>query len=200
MSHNTSVTIKPSLEKMFFNALKQYQIIMFSAPCGFGKTTIAKKLLSNCKVYEINVFNSVLLPNYIPKKSNVVMVDDLQYFLDSNLQKELCDLIRSRGDLKFILLTRGHVPGWLMPFQFAGTMLTIEEDKMFFDYETSQKMLESHGIEASKDQINKIINHTKGYPVAMDIICRKLKDGLDYNTQLLNNGRRELFFYFEEAI
>ena len=128
------------------------------------------------------------------------MVDDLQYFLDPNLQKELCDLIRSRGDLKFILLTRGHVPGWLMPFQFAGTMFTIEEDKMFFDYETSQRMLESQGIEASKSQVNKIINHTDGYPAAMDIICRKLKDGLDYNTQLLNKGRRELFFYFEEAI
>lgn len=200
MSYRTSVTIKPSLEEMFFKGLKQNQIIIFSAPCGFGKTTIAKTLLSKYKVHEINVFNSVLLPNYIPKKCNVVMVDDLQYFLDPNQQKELCDLIRSRGDLKFILMTRGHVPGWLMPFQFAGIMLTIEEDKMYFDYETSKKMLKSQGIEVSKSQINKIMKHTDGYPVAMDIICRKLKDGLDYNKEFLNKGRRELFFYFEEAI
>lgn len=200
MNNKTPIIIKPSLEEFFWNGWKQHQIIMFSAPCGFGKTTVAKELLSKQKVYEINVSDSEFLSQDISNNCNVVLVDDLQYLSDRNGQKKLCDLIRSRGDLHFILLSRGHVPGWLMPFQLAGTMLIIEASKMSFDRVTAQKMLESQCIQLSDNQKNKVIRLTKGYPAAMSIVCSKLKSGAEYSTEFLDKIEFDLFFYFEEAV
>lgn len=200
MNESNSIIIKPALKETFLTGWENYQIIMFSAPCGFGKTVVAKELLLKHTVFELNACDDEFLSNDIPDKCNVVMVDDLQYLLESDRQKGLCDMIRSREDLHFILLGRGHVPGWLMPFQFAGTMLNIGVADLSFDRETAQKILESKGIRISNDQINKIIRDTRGYPVAIDIICHRLKASGKYSEEVLNKGKYDLFFYFEEAV
>lgn len=200
MNSSTSVIIQPSIEEVFIKGWEQGRIILFSAPCGFGKTTIAKALLSKNRICELNVHDSEFLPKDILKECDVVLVDDLQYLLEAERQKALYELIISRTDLHFVLLGRGHVPGWLMPFQFAGSLTTIEASMLFFDRATSQYMLESRGIKVTHSQMNEIYRTITGYPVAMDIICGKLKDGREYNIDIINKCRIDLFFYFEEAV
>ena len=144
MNNTTSVIIKYSLEELFWTSWDQHQIIMFSAPCGYGKTTTANGLLSKHKVCQFNVLDAEFPTKNIPENCNVVMIDDLQYLLDSHQQKLLCDLIRSRTDLHFVLLGRGRVPGWLMPFQLVGAMIVIESPGLSFDRGTTHRMLESY--------------------------------------------------------
>ena len=108
------------------------------------------------------------------------MVDDLQDLLEPERREALCDLIRSRTDLHFVLLGRGLVPGWLMPFQFAGILLTIETQALLFDRTTAQRMLESWGITVSPGEMSAIQQDLKGYPLAMNILCRKLNNGTAY--------------------
>lgn len=45
------VVVKPDIAQRFQEAMKDGRIILFSAPCGFGKTTVAKALLEDypCK-------------------------------------------------------------------------------------------------------------------------------------------------------
>lgn len=200
MNVTNSIIINPKLGDFFWTSWKKYQIIMFSAPCGFGKTTLAKGLLSKRKVFELNPLNLPISTTDIPIDCNVVLVDDLQYLIEVDKQKELCNLIRSRIDLHFVLLSRGNVPGWLMPFQFTGSMVVIEEPKLRLDSRTSQRILESHGIDIDSEEINKIHRDTEGYPLALNIIANKLKGGKDYNNQILSEGRYDLFFYFEEFV
>ena len=200
MNNTTSVIIKYSLEELFWTSWDQHQIIMFSAPCGYGKTTTANGLLSKHKVCQFNVLDAEFPTKNIPENCNVVMIDDLQYLLDSYQQKLLCDLIRSRTDLHFVLLGRGRVPGWLMPFQLVGAMIVIESPGLSFDRGTTQRMLESYDIKLSNKQIDKIFRDTKGYPIAVNIVCHKLKNGGDYNEDVFKRSQYNLFFYFEEAI
>lgn len=160
-----------------------------------GKSVVVQK-----KVCEIDILDAKLLSEDIPNDCNVVLVDDLQYLSDSKEQKKLCDLIRSRGDIHFVFLSRGHVLGWLMPFQLTGTMLIIEASKLSFDRVTVQKMLESQCIQLSDNQKNELIRLTKGYPAAMSIVCRKLKGGAEYKYGDFRQAEFDLFFYFEEDI
>lgn len=200
MNHSTSVIIKPSLKETFLKNWDRCRIILFSAPCGFGKTTVAKALLSKESFCELNVLDSEFSSKEVPNDCNVVLVDDLQYLLDLEKQKALYDLIICRGNLRFILIGRGHIPGWLMPFQFAGILLTIDAEMLSFDRATTQCILESRGIKVNQSEVNEIYRNIKGYPVGMDIICHKLKDGALYNEELLNRGKLELYFYFEDAV
>lgn len=200
MNDIASVIVKPSLEESFLEGWKRNRIIFFSAPCGFGKTTMAKTLLSKHSVFEINARDKDFLMEKIPSDCDVVLIDDLQYMLDYEIQKELCDFMISHVDLHFVLLSRGNIPGWLMPFQFAGILFTVESSSLMFDRPTSQRMLESRGIELSHGEINEIHRITNGYPAAMDILSRNIIEKGIYNSEVLNKGRCDLFFYFEEAV
>ncbi|MEA4932465.1 MAG: LuxR C-terminal-related transcriptional regulator [Lawsonibacter sp.] len=200
MSDIASAIIKPSLKEIFLTGWEQCRVILFAAPCGCGKTTTAAALLSGHTVCVLNAADADFLPESIPPDCDAVLLDDLQYLLEPERREALCNLIRNRTDLRFILLGRGAVPGWLMPFQFAGILLTIETQAMLYDRTTAQRMLESRGITVSPGEMSAIQNDLKGYPIAMDILCRKLKDGAAYSADILNSVKRELFFYFNEAV
>lgn len=200
MKDRASIIIKPSLEESFLDSWEKHRIILFSAPCGFGKTTMAKALLSGHTLYQLNGIDAEFLSEDIPNNCNVILVDDFQYLLESERQQALCNLIISREDLHFVLLSRGNIPGWMMPFQFGGMLFTIETSMLRFDYTDIQGILKSHGIQVSQREINEIYRDTKGYPLAMDILCRKLRNGVVYSAEILSEGKRDLFFYFEEAV
>ena len=200
MRDSASVIIKPPLEEIFLTGWEHCRVILFSAPCGCGKTTTATALLSGHTVCVLNAAGTEFLPENVPPNCDTVLVDDLQLLLEPQYREALCDLIRTRTDLHFILLGRGPIPGWLMPFQFAGILLTIETEALLFDRATSQRMLESRGITVSPGDMSAIQRDFKGYPIAMDILCRKLKNGAAYSEDILNSAKRELFLYFDEAV
>ena len=200
MSNNTSIIIKISLQETFLSNWDSCRVILFSAPCGCGKTTTATALLSGHKLCKLNASNAQFLPGSIPQDCEVVLVDDLQYLFETERREALCHMIRNRPDLHFVLLSRGNIPGWLMPFQFAGIMLTIETPLLNFDRVSSQRMLEARGIAVSSGELSEIQRDIKGYPIAMNILCNKLKDGVAYSKDVLNAVKRELFMYFDEAV
>lgn len=199
MNNNPFVIIKPALEEIFLSGLDHCRVILFSAPCGCGKTTTAKALLSGHNVCMFNANDAKFLPENITQGCDCILVDDLQYLIDSE-REVLCDLIRTRKDLHFVLIGRGHIPGWLMPFQFAGLLLTVDTQMLNFDRASSQRMLESRGIVVTPGEMSAIQRDIMGYPIAMDILCRKLKGGAAYSTDVLNSVKRELFIYFDDAV
>jgi len=200
MSDNASVIIKPALEEIFLTGWEHCRVILFSAPCGCGKTTTAMALLSRHTVCTRDVTNAEFEPENVPPDCDTVLVDDLQCLLEPDRREALCNLIRSRADLHFVLLGRGAVPGWLMPFQFAGILLTIDTLTLNFDRQTAQRMLETRGITISSSEMSAIQRDINGYPIAMDILCRKLKDGAAYSSEIFDAIKRELFIYFEEVV
>ncbi|BAK97802.1 putative LuxR family transcriptional regulator [Oscillibacter valericigenes Sjm18-20] len=200
MSDSASAIIKPSLEEIFLTGWEHCRIILFSAPCGCGKTTTAAALLSRHTVCTLGAADAAFLPESIPLDCDAVLVDDLQVLVEPERREALCNLIRTRSDLHFILLGRGLVPGWLMPFQFAGILLTIDTLTLNFDRATAQRMLEARGVTVSPGDMSAIQRDLKGYPIAMDILCRRLKDGGTYGPDILSAIKRELFFYFDEVV
>lgn len=200
MSDIAPIIIKPALEEIFLTGWEHCRVILFSAPCGCGKTTTATALLKGHTVCALNAADAVFAPESIPPDCDAVLVDNLQYLLEPERRETLCNLIRNRTDLHFVLLGRGAIPGWLMPFQFAGILLTIDTITLNFDRQTAQRMLESRGITVSPGEMSKIQQDIKGYPIAMDILCRKLKDGGAYSLEIFDAIKRELFIYYEETV
>lgn len=82
MRGNASVIIKPSLEEIFLTGWEHCRVILFSAPCGCGKTTTATALLAGHSVCTLNAAGAEFLPENIPPDCDAVLVDDLQYLLE----------------------------------------------------------------------------------------------------------------------
>ena len=128
-----SVVIKPELEQEFKKAMKNGRIVFFSAPCGFGKTTVSKALLKGMKVYTILAGEeNFVLPSEKDENWDVLLVDNFQLIEDADEQQELLTLIRNCKNKRFVILSRGVPSGWLAPFQFSGLMQIFNARDLLF--------------------------------------------------------------------
>lgn len=200
MKEASAAIISPALEEVFLSGWKQCRILFFSAPCGCGKTTVARALLAGKRICFFDAGDASRALPEIPGTCEALLVDNLQSLREAELQEALCALLRSRPSLHFIFLSRGKAPGWLMPFQFSGLLLPIETDLLLLDRASSRRMLSSRGIEVSEESLSAIQRDMRGYPAAMSILCRRLSGGGVYGPGVLHAVRQELFVCYDELV
>ena len=200
MGETIPAFLKSSLEETFRSAWDNCRLLLFSAPCGCGKTTTAFALLRGRNVCALSAADADFAPETIPASCEAVLVDDLQLLLEPERQQALCTLIRSRADLRFLLLGRGRVPGWLMPFQLAGVMQTLEIRDLLFDRETARRMLEGRGAAVTPAEMSAIQRDLNGYPIALELLSRRLASDGPYGPDRLAAVKRDLFIYYDEAV
>jgi LuxR family maltose regulon positive regulatory protein len=188
------------LREKFRSAWGTCRVLFFSAPCGSGKTTAAGALLKDAQVCRLNAADADICDENIPRDCEAVLVEDMQYLTEPERQQKLCVLIRQRTQLHFVLLSRGRVPGWLMPFDLSGMMAVFSMEDLFFDSETTRRMLESRGVAAAPEEISSICRTFGGYPLGMELLSRELSGGRPYGPDALADTKRGLFAYYDEAV
>ncbi len=192
--------IKPDIAEKFNDFLEFGRVIFFCAACGFGKTTTAKKLLKNKRVCSV----SAEKPDFEKidcLKWDIMLIDDLQLMKEREDEQRLCDLIKSNADKRFVLLSRGQVPGWLIPFKLSGLMITISADELFFDRNSAKMLFDKYKLHISESELSKIMRNSQGYPLVLSIICRRMcQSGGEYNEKISNDVLHELYIYYEEAV
>jgi len=200
MATNAEIQINPELRRLFEESWEHCRVIFFSAPCGCGKTAAAEALLAPRAVCRLSAAD-LPDPESLPLPGcDAVLVDDVHLLTDPARQEALCRLIAQRTKLHFVLLSRGRVPGWIMPFRFAGTLLTVETRQLFFDLSATQRFLRARGVPVSSDEAAVIQRDTQGYPLGLELLSRRLMSGRPYSPELLSETRRELFIYYEDAV
>lgn len=200
MDDHASAIIKPTLAEDFRAAWENGRLIFFAAPCGCGKTTTAAALLRGRKVCSLNGADADFSTLSVPDNCEVILVDDLQYVQEPERQQSLCAMIRSLTGLHFVLLSRGRVPGWLLPFQLAGMMQCFDLEALLFDRETSRRMLEARGIAVTPTEMGVIFRDLKGYPLSMRVLCDHLGGNVSYDVTIYDACQRDVFFYLDEAV
>ena len=194
-----SIIIKPSVRQQYDKFMARGRVLFFSAPCGFGKSSLAEALLAEETVCALTAGT----PEYaLPEGEDwsVLLVDDLQQMQDETEQQALCDLIRERGDRRFVLLSRGAPPGWLMAFQYAGLMTVLNADALLFDREDVRALFRRQEIPVSETEISGILKETSGYPLGVAITAHNMAGGRAFGSELIAQCYHEVFFYFEAAV
>lgn len=192
--------LKPELEQRFRTAMSRGRVVLFSAPCGFGKTTTAQTLAAGSRVRGL----CAGAPDFsLPPADgswDTLLLDDLQCLTEERHQEGLCELIRGCPECRFILLTRGMVPGWLLPFQFAGLMTVFDAADLALDRERTGRLLQLNGVTVSGLELSAIQKETKGCPLPLVLLIQHLRHGERYNKTTTDQVRRELFLYFEQRV
>lgn len=195
-----NIIIKQEVEDAFESGIADRQIVLFTAPCGFGKSAASHELLRGKCVLEISTeMRGFQIPQ--PDGSwEILLVDNLQDLHDRQQQEELCELIRSNPKLKFVFLSRGLPPGWLMHFQYAGRMTTISTQDLAFDRDCVVRFMDTYGISLKQSEVTEVLETSQGLPLASRILAEYLSKGEKFSNALIEKVRRDVFFYFEDAI
>ena len=194
--------IKPAIGRKFAEFMENGRILFFSAPCGFGKTSVAEALLEQSQKKVVRLVAGTAdyqLPR--PKGDwEVLMVDDLQQLQDENEWQALCQLIRISPDRRFVLLSRGVAPGSLLAFQYAGLMTVVNADDMLLDRDDVKRLFEMAGTTVTESELTGICKESIGHPLGVAITVRLMAGGMAFGPDLVTQAFREVFLYFESAI
>ena len=156
-----NMIVKPSVQQRFDSFMERGRVLFFSAPCGFGKSTLSDALLSGRDVLRLNAGAADFA---IPAPSDgwdILLIDDFQMFSPESDGQALCELIRSDPAKRFVLLSRGAPPGYLTAFQYSGLMTTLEADDLLFDREDIRKYFSGCGVAVTDSEIGAVVGMSR---------------------------------------
>ena len=195
-----TVIIKPKLRERYDKFMARGRVLFFSAPCGFGKSCLADALLEGEKVCKRNAGELDFALPGLEEDWHVLLVDALQQMQEGVEQQALCELIREGGDRRFVLLSRGAVPGWLMAFQYAGLMTVIDSSLLLFDREDTRSLFRMQKVAVKESEITAILKESSGYPLGVAITAHCMANGRPYGQEVIAQAFHEVFFYFEATV
>ena len=195
-----TIIVKPSVAKRFEEFLHQGRVLFFSAPCGFGKTVVADALLSSRAVLRLSGDDPTLSLDALPEDWEILLIDDFQQMQSETAGQTLCELIRSRPERRFVILSRGTVPGYLMAFQYTGLMTVLDADDLLFDREDVRKLFADREIPVTDSELGGILKASIGYPLGAVITARCMSGGRPFGPEIVAKAFQEVFAYFETMI
>ncbi len=102
-----NVVIRPSVREQYHKFMARGRVLFFTAPCGFGKSTLAETLLAGQQVLSLTAGEPDFALPADDKDWQVLLIDDLRQMTEEPDQQALCQLIREYSDRRFVLLSRG---------------------------------------------------------------------------------------------
>lgn len=199
---DTYIHVKPAIEAQFQKCMERGRVLFFSAPCGFGKTVTAEKLIRQTgKKYRGVSGDRVLFEQLIEDPNwEILFVDDLQMMQEEKDLQALCILIRENPDRRFILASRGLPPGCLMAFQYTGLMTVLHADVLLFDREDIRKLFQEWEVPVTDSELSGVTKESIGHTLGVVITIRHMAEGQTFGPELVAGAFREVFRYFETAI
>ena len=195
-----NVLIRPLAREQYDKFMARGRVLFFSAPCGCGKSTLARALLSGCQVLSLHAGEPGFALPADDEGWEVLLIDDLQQMTEEADRQALCQLIREYSDRRFVLLSRGAVPGWLMAFQYAGLMAVLDTNALLWDREDIRTLFHRQGTPVGESVITEILRETSGYPLGVAVTAHCMADGRPYSPELVAQCYHEVFFYSETAV
>lgn len=194
------VVFRRKLKEQVQAALENGRAVLFSAPCGFGKTTTIRAILAGNRMIEVSAgSHDFQLPD-VSDSWNLLVVDDLQELTDEKLQRALCEMIRENPRRRFVFLSRGIVPGWLAPFEIVGMLAVFRAQDLLLDRESIGRLLEAYGVSVPDAMLTSIYQESEGYPLAISLLARRMMRGEAYSKTISDLVRQDIFLYYEEAV
>lgn len=191
------IIMSPALSSGFAAALERGGAVLFSAPCGYGKTAVARALLAGRRTAYIDARAEDLALPDAPGDWDTLLLDELPALREED-RRALCALLRDAPEKRFVLLSRGPVPGWLLPLQAAGELTVFTRAALTLGPDEALRLLRAKGSEPA-GRISDILRRTEGYPPALISAARHLRSG-GYTGETAAAVRAELFDYFDTAV
>lgn len=107
-----TIIVKPSVAKLFEEFLRQGRVLFFNTPLRLRENRGGGRVALRPRVLRLSGDGPTLSLDAPTEDWEILLIDDFQQMQSETEGQTLCELIRFRPDRRFVILSRGAVPGY----------------------------------------------------------------------------------------
>ncbi len=203
--------------RTWFKYFENHNVFYLHAMTGYGKTAqskvFAQRYFDIYRIYNAgrkDIFKSIEVmflkcEKTIEKK--LLIIDNVHKITNKTTQKKLSNLLTSKflehNNIKIMLLSTAPLPEYLFPLKLSNT-IAVEDKKtlkikaqQIASYIISNDSFDSLNESDVKRHINKCIEFSEGYPVAVILYLQRLAEKVYNADTVLDFTRNDLYSYFD---
>lgn len=201
-SKQQAVIVPLALSAALEVGLVEYKFLYAAAPTGWGKTAAVRRYFQNRPFVCVSAWEEDALDRAEDCSSGLLILDDCHALADvPPLQERMVELLRrtSAGD-RVVLLGRGPLPEWLLPFRVAGLLGVVPETVFQLAPGDVAGLAAAMGVELSQADAVRLCRESQGHPLAAKLICLRLAEGEPLTTETVRRGYEQLFRYLDRRL
>lgn len=189
------------LDEYLWASWKFSRLAFVSAPVGFGKSAFAVRMLAGVQtlwISDMHALEDELVPANL-EGCGAVVVDNLHDAEDEGIDvgQTLSSAFETYPEVRFVLLSRAPMPGWLTPYFASGKLIVVTRDDLFFTKTDISHFLLDNGLTPDPHTVDRLKEITKGYPLALCLAANYMKQGMSADDALERRIRQDVMSYFE---
>lgn len=197
-----SVIVPYTLADALKSSLESSKYIYISTQAGWGKTTTVRQYFHNRRYTYVSLWDDNAIDVAIGDATGLVIMDDCHVLANQlEVQVRLTAFLRTAPkNTQVVLLSRAPLPNYLLSFQLAGLMTSINEKVFRFGTEDIAVMASDMGVELTNEDILRLRRESQGYPLAIQLVCLKLKEGNSLTQDILKECNTQVFSYLDSQL
>lgn len=203
--------VRKCMNEKLNNAIKQYKILYNYAFAGWGKTTSILSWLKETGISHTyvsadghdNLLDLCGKIQCLKKRSlHILVIDDYHSFTDERAKKELADyMIKSKNNIKFIILSRSEPAQELKQFMIRGQMCTLNHTDLKYSEDEAVTLMKNNGVELQPKQVQFVIKQFEGYPILYSALINRFRENQNrFSSKIYDICKRDIFDYFDMTV
>lgn len=191
------IIVPHRLQEQLSQLLSDHKIVFLSACTGWGKTAAVRECLKSRPCAYLNVLCG-RTPRFSCKEPLVVL-DDFQNLSPHLAERVAGALRRSPRRQRFLILSRGSVPVFLLPYQYSGSLRLLTAEDLALGQEEIACLTAARHLSLSAEDLFRLHHESHGYPPLIHLLLELFPfHGLD--KQSLELARKRLNPYFDAVL
>lgn len=191
-----------ALSEALKEGLRDHKILYLAAPAGWGKTTAVRRRFRARPHTYASLWDEDALDRAERDDTGLVILDDCHALTGRpDLQNRLCALLRRvPAEGRAVLLSRGPLPDWLLPFRLSGLLTVLDSGLLALGTEDAARLAEALGLDLTAEDILRLSRESQGHPLAARLICMELAEGRPLNTETIRRAYAQMFAYLDREL
>ncbi|WP_058985465.1 LuxR C-terminal-related transcriptional regulator [Hugonella massiliensis] len=189
------------LDEYIWSSWKYMRIAFICAPCGFGKTSFARRMLDATNTTTLWLSGSEAdlkerIDDIDLDAYHAVAVDDLHDVDDRETIAAISTLVDRSPHTRFVFISRAPLPGWLTPFFARGELLLVTKDDLTFTKTDLAHLLVANDLPPLATTVDYLAEATRRYPFTAALAVQRLQTGAKCDEALRRQLKNDTMSYF----
>lgn len=191
----------PRVYEKMKEAEQSFTPVLFTAACGYGKTAAVRHFYRRKRPCVLFCREGRLSgkPDLDTLRANIVIIEDMQWLHEEEDIRYLKELLKA-GGRQVVMLSRGHVPGFLSLKIMDGSCVRIQESDLALGEKEVEAFFQVRRIPLPAEVLPQLTAVSRGYALALNLYAARMANGERFGDTLVAEVWQDVFQTWDACV